>query len=172
MHVTLLENLDSFSIETLHTTSDLALRKESTFRQRDECYFRHLFRKHENKTVMDTSVQKYIERIEHYAPMVLYMALNRLEKQPGVDQLILDDHFFTQFYVLEIIDVSDITIGHFKVSNTTMNCLNNLFYVSLLNNALSTIDMDFQSTDKLVSLKLYRNSLSTLTINCLLLKSL
>ncbi|CAF5156212.1 unnamed protein product, partial [Rotaria sp. Silwood1] len=146
--------------------------KENQFGKYGECYYCCLLRKDEIKEQSDISLEKRLELIGDYASSIFYLELYEKEKNFIENGLILDNDFFLKFNGLEIIDITNIIIDHFQLNNENIYCLKNLAYLSLENNDLSTIEIDFKYLNELTYIKLIENLFESLPLNCLSSKSL
>lgn len=163
---------NGLSSVTINSTCSLNTNRENQFGTYGECYYCCLLRKDEIKERFEMPFQKRFEIIGDYAPCIYYLELFRQEKNANEPGLILDDEFFLNFHGLEIIDVSNIPIERFELTNKNINCLKYLIYLALENNDLSIINMDFEHLNNLAYIKLVDNPFESLPINCLSSKSL
>ncbi|CAF2785557.1 unnamed protein product [Rotaria sp. Silwood2] len=157
---------------TIDSSYPLNTNKENQFGKYGECYYCCLLRKDEIKDRSDMSLQKRLELIGDYASSIFYLELYKQEKNLIENGLILNDDFFLKFNGLEIIDITNIIIDCFQLKNKNIYCLKNLTYLSLENNDLSVIQIDFQYLNQLTYLKFIENPFESLPLNCLSSKSL
>ncbi|CAF3640658.1 unnamed protein product [Rotaria sp. Silwood1] len=157
---------------TINFSTQLNTTKENQFGKYGECYYCCLLRKDEIKEQSDISLEKRLELIGDYASSIFYLELYEKEKNFIENGLILDNDFFLKFNGLEIIDITNIIIDHFQLNNENIYCLKNLAYLSLENNDLSTIEIDFKYLNELTYIKLIENLFESLPLNCLSSKSL
>lgn len=169
LYTTLGSGLSSVTIESSNLNNP---NKENQFGKFGECYYCCLVRKDEIKERSDMSIQKRFELIGDYSPIIFYLELFKQERNVLDAGLVLSDEFFLRFDGLEIIDIKNITIERFQLSGKNMNCLKNLTYFLLENNALTTIQIDFQYLKNLTYLKFVDNPFESLPLNCLAPKSL
>jgi len=162
-------NLTSIEIDS--SSSSITF-EQSQFGKYGECSYCCLVRSEERTDHSDVSIQKRLELIGDYAPCIFYFELSKQEKSVNKYHLIFNDEFFLKFNGIEIIDITNVTIDRFELNRQNRNCLKNLVYLSLENNYLSMIDMDFQYLNQLIYLKLARNPFESLPLNCLSGKSL
>ncbi|CAF1216648.1 unnamed protein product [Adineta steineri] len=139
---------------------------QKQFGKYGECYYCCLFRDDEIKDrTSDLSFQKRLDIIGDYAPSIFYFELYKPEKNAIENRLILNDEFFLKFTGLEIIDITNVVIDRFQLSKKNIESLKNLTYISLENNDLTMINMDFRHLKKLISIKLKQNPFQTLPTN-------
>jgi hypothetical protein len=169
LYVILKSNLNSITINSSYESN---IDKEIQFGKYGECYYCCMFRKDEIKNRASMPLQKRIEVTDDYAPVIFYLELYKQEKHLIENRLILNDEFFSKFNGLEIIDITNIIIDRFQLHNNSIDSLKNLIYLSLENNDLSLIQLDFQYLNKLSYLKLTRNPFVSLPLNCLSSNSL
>lgn len=137
-----------------------------------ECYYCCLLRSDEIKDKPDITIQKRLEIIDGYAPSIFYIEIDKDERTSNDQNLILNNDFFLKFNGLEIIDIKDIPIDQLELSKKHKSSLKYLISLSLENNNLSKIEIDFQYLNKLIYLKLASNPFESLPLNCLSGKSL
>jgi hypothetical protein len=169
LFVTLRNGLNSINVGSSQSSNT---DKEYQFGKYGECYYCCLLRTDETKEKTDLSFQKRLQIIGSYAPSIFYLELYKPEKSLIENRLILNDEFFLTFSGLEIIDISNMIIDQFQLNNKNMHSLKNLTYLSLENNDLPMIHMDFQYLNKLTYLKLCQNPFQSLPLNCFLSKSI
>ena len=157
---------------TINSSQSSNTDKEYQFGKYGECYYCCLLRIDEIKDRSDISIQKRLEIIGDYAPSIFYLELYKQEKHLFENRLILNDEFFLKFNGLEIIDITNMIIDQFRLHNKNIYCLKYLTYLSLENNDLSMIYIDFQRLNQLTYLKLSQNPFESLPLNCLSTKSL
>jgi hypothetical protein len=163
LFVVLKNGLVSISIDSSIVSNS---ERENQFGNYGECYYCCLLRSDEIKDQPDISIQKCLEIIDGYAPSIFYLELSKQEKTMNKHRLILNDEFFLKFNGLEIIDITNVTIDQFELNKKNRNSLKNLTYLSLENNNLSIIKIDFQYLNQLIYLKLSQNPLESLPLNC------
>ncbi|CAF4077014.1 unnamed protein product, partial [Rotaria sordida] len=146
--------------------------EKGQFGKYGECYYCCLLRKDEIIDKSDMPLKKCVKSVGDYATSIFYFELYQNEKNANDDHLLLDDNFFLKFNGLEIIDITNIIIDRFRLSNHNLYCLQNLSYLSLKNNDLSRIAVDFKYLYRLNYLKLIENPLKSLPKNCFSPKSL
>jgi hypothetical protein len=169
LFVVLKNGLNSITIDCSYSSN---LDRETQFGNYGECYYCCLVRSDEIKDKSDISLQKRLEIIDGYASSIFYLELNKEEKNVNDNHLILNNDFFLKFNGLEIIDIKNISIDKFELNNKNKSSLKYLTYLSLENNDLSIIQMDFKCLNKLIYLKLSKNPFEYLPLNCLSGKSL
>ena len=166
---TLQATLRSVSIES---SSTAITEGQGQFGKYGECNSCCLFRSEEQTGQSDLSIEKRLELVGEIAPCIFYFELIKQEKSVHKYHLALDDQFFLRFTGLQVVNISNVTIDRFELKRQNRHCLKNLIYLSLENNYLSTIDVDFQYLSQLILLKLTANPMETLPVNCLSGKAL
>lgn len=141
--------------------------RDIQFGQYGECYYCCLLRSDDIKDKSDISIQKRFDIIDGYASSIFYIKLDREEKTLNDNHLTLNNDFFLKFNGLEIIDITNIPIDQMELNKRNKSSLKYLTYLSLDNNDLTNIQIDFQYLNKLVYLKLSKNPLEILPLNCL-----
>ncbi|CAF3639029.1 unnamed protein product [Rotaria socialis] len=169
IYTSLNTGLNSIEIKSTNLTNT---KRENQFGKYGECYYCCLLRKDEIKERMDVSLQKRFELVGNYSPSIFYLEFYKQDKNILETGLILNDEFFLKFNGLEIIDIKNIIIDRFQLNNKNRYCLKYLTYLSLENNNLATMQLDFQYLNNLTYLKLVDNPLETLPLNCLSPQSL
>lgn len=145
---------------------------QGQFGKYGECNSCCLFRSEERTDQSDLSIEKRLDLVGDVAPCIFYFELSKQEKSVHKYHLALDDAFFLRFTGLEVIDITNVTIDRFELKRPNRHCLKNLLYLSLENNYLSMIDVDFHYLKQLNYLKLINNPFEVLPLNCLSGKAL
>ncbi|CAF1146931.1 unnamed protein product [Adineta ricciae] len=138
-----------------------------------ECYYCSLLRDDESKVkTSDISFQQRITAIGDYAASIFYFEMRKPKKNPLQNRLLFNDEFFVKFNALEYIDADNVVIDRFQLSHKNGDALRNLTFLSLENNDLITIDVEFRSLKKLSHIKLSQNPLESLPIDLFTPRSL
>ena len=169
LYVTLGKNLDSI---TLHGVDPAVEGHENEFGFHGECLYCSLLRNGKNSRRTNVSFEKRLEMIGGYAPSMFFLKVHDHDKVSSGDRLVLDDKFFTRFNHLELIDIKNVTIDRFQLSEKNSDALTHLTYLSLDNNDLTTINADFQRVNRLSYLRLSRNPFESLPSSLFSSKSL
>ena len=138
-----------------------------------ECYYCSLLRDDESKVkTSDISFQQRITTIGDYAASVFYFEMKKPKKNPLLNRLLLNDEFFVKFNALEYMDVDNVVIDRFQLTHKNGDALKNLKFLSLENNDLTMIDVEFRSLKNLSYVKLSQNLLESLPIDLFTPRSL
>ncbi|UJR35583.1 hypothetical protein I4U23_028336 [Adineta vaga] len=155
--------------------SDINLPKteQFDFGKYGECYYCGFFRDDESKTkTSDTPFQQRINLIGVYAPSIFFFEFRKPEKNAMQYRLILNDDFFLKFNALEFICIDSVIIDRFQLTHKNIDTLKYLKFLSLENNDLTSVDLEFRSLKKLLHIKLSQNPLESLPIDLFMSRSL